>query len=70
MKLVGLPIFGGDMIHVNFRWPTQSDIDKLGLNEPLKLKEIRTKVQKQTLRAIQFVFQNGIESPLITTDNS
>ena len=26
----------------NFRWPTEEDIERLDLVEPLKLKEIRT----------------------------
>ena len=28
---------------VSFRWPTAVDLTNLGLSEPLKLKEIRTK---------------------------
>ena len=52
----------------NFRWPTVEDIKNMGLTEPLKLKEIRTRgAQKDSLSAIQLVFTNGVESPLFDT---
>ena len=52
--------------HENWRWPKPEDIDKLQLNEKLKLKEIRTAPHGETsyeLGTIQLVFQDGITSP-------
>ena len=58
----GNPLAAAD---INFRWPTKEDLTRLNINEPLILKEVRTKgVQGDDLTAIQLVFQNGIESPL------
>lgn len=52
----------------NFRWPTVEDIKNMGLTEPLKLKEIRTRgAPKDSLSAIQLVYTNGAESPLFDT---
>ena len=45
IQLKDIPNFGTS-IHANqynFRWPTTEDLEKLELDEPLKLKEIRTK---------------------------
>ena len=50
----------------NFCWPTEADLKNLNLSEPLQLKEVRTDgVQNYFMTAIQFVFTNGVESPLI-----
>mmetsp|Transcript_8649 Transcript_8649/g.11930 ORF Transcript_8649/g.11930 Transcript_8649/m.11930 type:complete len:98 (-) Transcript_8649:316-609(-) len=47
-----------------FRWPTIADLVTMGLNEPLKLEEVRTSGKdREWMETIQLVFQKGIKSP-------
>ena len=52
---------------VDFRWPSEANLEALNLTEPLKLTEIRTKDAGGALGMIQLVFEGGIESPVFDT---
>ena len=53
-----------------FEWPKQADLVNLKLTEPLILKSVRTKSMYSWISSIQFVFNNGIESPFIKGSQS
>ena len=73
MELKHLPNFGSPLPDdpYNFLWPSPTDLDKLNLKDPLQLKAIRTLgVLGSGPSAIQLIFDNNIESPLIDSKNS
>jgi len=64
-KLTDLPK-ASELSHLKpiFRWPTIADFVTMGLNEPLKLEEVRTSGRdREWMETIQLVFQKGIKSP-------
>ena len=53
---------------INFSWTAQADFERLGLEKPVKLQKLKLAGgSQQGLTAIQLVFNDGIESPLIKT---
>ena len=55
---------------INFRWPTEGDLKELDQNEPLKLKTVHTRGHNPDfLTSIQFIFTNGVESPVFDSGN-
>ena len=58
-QIVNLPYFAEyrDADSFHFKWPKVEDLQSMNLNEPLVLKEIRTKGSETNyLKAIQLVF--------------
>ena len=46
---------------IDFRWPTQADLEKMNLTKPPKLTEIRTSgTSDGGLASIQLIFEDGI----------
>ena len=61
--------FGMERGQFWFRWPTEKDLDDLGLTEPPKLKEIRTKGGEfnsaWSMSGFQMIYEGGIESVIM-----
>ena len=65
--LVSLQNFGCQLEedHRNFEWPTDIELQKLELTEPLRLMAVKTKgFPNGDMTAIQLIFEGGVTSPM------
>ena len=52
------------------QWPTASDLESLCIEAPLQLKAIKTRSNGTSVAGIQLIFENGIKSPFLLTDQA
>ena len=51
---------------INFRWPSDKDIQELDQAKPLRLIQVKSKgVERSELTGMQLIFASGIESTFV-----